>query len=214
MGNFMDITEKKFVRSILASMVLMTGLGGCSTPNSSMLPSFETNQQASASSSGEVDLIRVGYSIADALIAELRKGHPGFDQEVPILVASFVNRSDLNSSSEMGLLMADHVSSRMTQHGYTVIEPKLRQDLSIRQQEGEFILSRDIERISQENGAYAVVVGSYTTMPNLIDFTAKIVAILDRKSLASVDARLPMAGNFHDLLLTTNRGTDMGVVSR
>ncbi len=161
-----------------------------------------------------MDLVHVSYSIGDALVAGLYKGHPEFGPDVPILVTSFVNRSDLDATSELGLILADHVASRMTQRGYIVLEPKLRRDLSIRQEEGEFLLSRDTEKLHSENGAYAALVGSYTETSNVIDFTAKIVEIRDRKVLASVDVRLPMGKNFRDLLESTNNGTFLEVVAQ
>ena len=214
MGNFMDTLDRRFIRSSLASVLMVAGLAGCTSPEQATFPLAGAFKQASSPSGDGVDLVRVSYSITDALIAELRHGHPAFDQDLPVLVASFVNRSNLDATSELGLLISDHVASRMTQQGYTIIEPKLRQDLSIRKREGEFILSRDVDRIFQENGAYAVVVGSYTEAVNIVDFTAKIVEIKDRKVLASVDAKLPIEHSFRDLLMGTDRGTQLEVVAR
>lgn len=211
----MDIKERKFLRSVLAATALAVGMGGCSSPMQVLRPAAERIGLSPAEEvQGTLDLVRVGYSIADALVAELRRGHPDIDPDVPILVTSFVNRTNLDASSELGLLMADHVSSRLTQQGFTVVEPRLRQDLSIRSEEGEFILSRDVARLSQETGAYAVVVGSYTELGDTVSMTTKIVEILDRKTLASVDVKLPADARFPDLLLKTGRGTTLEVVAQ
>ncbi|MBF0423603.1 MAG: hypothetical protein HQL73_11490 [Magnetococcales bacterium] len=160
----------------------------------------------------EIDLIRMSHAVTDALVAELRKNHPSFHRRKPILVASFVDRINLDSSSELGVLISDHVSSRFTQQGFRIVEPKLRENLAIRKEKGDFILSRDVEKLAQENKAYAVVVGTYTETRDLLDFTAKLIQIVDRQVLASVDAKIPLGTTTRDLLLNTGGGTPMSIV--
>lgn len=160
----------------------------------------------------EIDLIRMSHAVTDALVAELKKNHPSFHRRKPILVASFVDRNSLDSSSELGLLISDHVSSRFTQQGFRVVEPKLRENLAIRKDKGDFILSRDVDKLAQENKAYAVVVGTYTETRDLLDFTAKLIQIIDRQVLASVDAKIPLGTTTRDLLLNTGGGTPMSIV--
>ncbi|MEO5340512.1 MAG: FlgO family outer membrane protein [Magnetococcus sp. MYC-9] len=167
-----------------------------------------------AAANGEADLIRVSYMLADALTAEMHKSHPPLGRHQPLLVATFVNRSNLDVSSEMGMLMADHVSSRMTQHEYTILEPKMRKEFSIRKEHGEFMLSRDIDKLFLENKAYAAVVGSYTESKYFLDFTVKVVEIKTRHVLASVDLRLPLGEDARDLLLGLGGGTAMEVLSK
>lgn len=217
MNNLIHITGRRSIRSALAPVVVAAGLAGFLLPASALaLLDLEPQESSSfleipAATNGEADLVRVSYALADALVAELRKNHPPLGQYQPILVATFVNRSNLDFSSEMGLLMADHVSSRMTQHEYTVLEPKLRKEFSIRKDHGEFMLSRDIDKLFLENKAYAAVVGSYTESRHFLDFTVKIVEIKTRHALASADLRLPLGGNARDLLLNLGGGTKMEV---
>ena len=213
MDNFIRIKKGKLIRSMLTPMALAVGVAGCSLPDHSTFSrtgKFHLFQQ----SQEPVDYVRTSYAIADSLVSELRKGHPRHDPNVPILVVSFVDRKNLDSTSELGLVLADHVASRMTQLGYTIIEPKLRLDLSVRKEEGEFLLSRDIEKISQENGAYAAVVGSYTETLSSVDMTAKLVEVRDRKVLASVDVRMPLEGESRALLLNTGSQTRMEIVAQ
>ncbi|MBF0399175.1 MAG: hypothetical protein HQL90_00235 [Magnetococcales bacterium] len=217
MNNLINITNGGVVRSALASVVVAAGLAGFLLPGSASA-AFDLEPrpgssflEVPAAANGEADLIRVSYMLADALVAELRKNHPPLGQYQPILVATFVNRSNLDFSSEMGLLVADHISSRMTQHEYTVLEPKLRKEFSIRKEHGEFMLSRDIDKLFLENKAYAAVVGSYTESRHFLDFTVKVVEIKTRHALASADLRLPLGENARDLLLNLGGGTKMEV---
>lgn len=208
---------------LLACLVLAGCLGGCvgappPLPPPPAIPvgagpiSPMMNEGLPPKIDAEIDLIRMSHAVTDALVAELKKNHPSFHRRKPILVASFVDRNSLDSSSELGLLISDHVSSRFTQQGFRVVEPKLRENLAIRKDKGDFILSRDVDKLAQENKAYAVVVGTYTETRDLLDFTAKLIQIIDRQVLASVDAKIPLGTTTRDLLLNTGGGTPMSIV--
>ena len=208
----------------LATILLATGLTGCVNSQLSLSKLLEVppggeqaNQQlpnAPQKINVDVDLIRMSHAVADALVAELRKNHPSFHQRKPILITSFVNRSDMDSTSELGVLISDHVSSRFSQQGYRVVEPRLRNDLAIRKGIGEFILSRDIDKLSADNKAYAVVVGNYTQTKSLLNFTARLIQIKDRQVLSSVDAKIPLGAEIEDLLIASGGGVSMSVVKQ
>ncbi|MBF0098614.1 MAG: hypothetical protein HQM05_14900 [Magnetococcales bacterium] len=90
----------------------------------------------------------------------------------------------------------------------------MRKEFSIRKEQGELMLSRDIDKLFLENRAYAAVVGSYSESRSLLDFTVKIVEIKTRHVLASVDLRLPLGENARDLLMNLGSGTNMEVVDK
>ncbi|MBF0436225.1 MAG: hypothetical protein HQL77_12745 [Magnetococcales bacterium] len=213
---------KKLCRKTsLACLVLAAGFAGCTVPPPPppamvaappVLAGPLVMETLPPKIDAEIDLIRMSHAVTDALVAELRKNHPSFHRRKPILVASFVDRISLDSSSELGILISDHVSSRFTQQGFRIVEPKLRENLAIRKEKGDFILSRDVEKLAQENKAYAVVVGTYTETRDLLDFTAKLIQIVDRQVLASVDAKIPLGTTTRDLLLNTGGGTPMSIV--
>ena len=217
--------KKSLFRTGLISLFFAASLSGCSGTMSDLSKVFDVPPGGSSAPTGDlpngpqqinvdVDLIRMSHAVADALVAELRKNHPSFHQRKPILITTFVNRNDLDSSSELGILISDHVGSRFSQQGYRVIEPRLRNDLAIRKGRGEFILSRDIEKLSADNKAYAVVVGNYTETKSLLDFTARLVQIKDRQVLSSVDAKIPLGVDLRDLLMPTGGGVSMTVVNK
>lgn len=223
MKKLMNIHPFRYALSALAPVALAMGLSVAAVPASAASLASVLNLEPKSGSSflevpaaanGEADLIHVGYMLADALVAELRKNQPPLGYHHPMLVATFVNRSNMDLTSEMGMVMADHISSRITQHGYTVMEPKLRKEFSIRKEQGELMLSRDIDKLFQENRAYAAVVGSYSESRSLLDFTVKIVEIKTRHVLASADLRLPLGENARDLLMNLGGGTNMEVVDK
>ncbi|MBF0187123.1 MAG: hypothetical protein HQL50_04275 [Magnetococcales bacterium] len=209
----------------LGLMVLMAGLSGCNSllnqPN--MTPGQPPALHNPAASTlpmhpqahREVDIVEVSRRIADSLVAELLKNHPSFQRRKPILVTSFVDLNNLDSSSKLGLLMAEQISARMTQQRFTVVESRMRNNLAIRSRQGEFILSRDTEKIAAENKAYAVIVGNYSYSQGLLYTTSKIIQIRNRHSLASVSAKVPVTSpTLRDLLVETSDGTPVTVVNQ
>ncbi|MBF0369659.1 MAG: hypothetical protein HQL52_09410 [Magnetococcales bacterium] len=198
----------------LAPILMAVTLAGCAQfPVVVPMPPAETHAQESAAMT-EVDLIRMSHALTDALVAELQKNHPSFHRRKPLVVTSFVNRNNLDDSSALGLLISDHVASRFTQQGFSVVEPKLRNDLAIRKEQGEFILSRDIEKLSEENRAYAVVVGNYTEGRDMLDITSKMIQVRTRQVLASIDAKLPLGVQTRDLLVNNGGGPTLTVVDK
>ena len=217
--------KKSILKVGLASILLAASLSGCANSPIDLGKLFATPPSGETAANKQlpngpqkinvdVDLIRMSHAVADALVAELRKNHPSFHQRKPILVTSFVNRNDLDSSSELGVLISDHVGSRFSQQGYRIVEPRLRNDLAIRKGVGEFILSRDIDKLSADNKAYAVVVGNYTETKALLDFTARLIQIKDRQVLASVDAKIPLGADIRDLLMASGGGISMSIVKQ
>lgn len=162
----------------------------------------------------EIDLVSTSHAIADGLIAELRKNVPSYHPTKPLLMTTFVGLRDLDSSTELGMLLAEQVSSRFTQHGYAIVETRLRGDLSIQPLRGEFILSRELDKLSRQHQAYSVIVGNYTQTRGSLFLTAKIVQLQSRQVLASVDAKLPMEPNTRELLIETSKVPSLRVVDR
>ncbi|MBF0285361.1 MAG: hypothetical protein HQL51_12990 [Magnetococcales bacterium] len=152
----------------------------------------------------EVDLISMSHSIADALVGELRKNQPSFHRRSPIMVATFVSLGNLESSSELGMVLADQVASRFTQQGYAVVEARLRKQMAIHEGKGEFILSRDIDNIAAEYKASAVLVGNYSRTKDVLYLTAKLVQLKDHQVMASVNAKMPLTGSADELLIQTD----------
>lgn len=161
-------------------------------------------QQMMVQAVQEVDIISMNHSIADALVGELRKNHPSFHRNKPILVTTFVTLSSLENSSELGMMIADQIASRFTQHGYAIVEARMRHELAIRQDKGEFILSREVENLSTEYKATAVIVGNYSQSRDTLYVTARLIQLKDKQVLASVNAKVPLGDNTRDLLIDTS----------
>ncbi|MBE0438740.1 MAG: hypothetical protein IBX57_03075 [Gammaproteobacteria bacterium] len=176
----MNLTKYPFAIAIISILFLTTG---CQTNNVKPVE--------------DVNLISLNYVAADHLIAaaasDLSTSHP-------ILTTSFANIDDLKSSSTFGRITGEQVGSRFSQNGYSVVEMKVRNSVFIKEQSGEFILSRELKTLSTLHDAQAVLVGTYAVGSASVYVTAKLIATKDNIVIASYDYILPMGPDTKALL--------------
>jgi len=159
------------------------------------LSAAENNVQLSDK---DADIMKANYAAVDALLTKLSVELP---KDSPILVASFVNLDDLNESSTFGRVLSEQVASRFKQEGYTTIEMKLRTTVFIKEGSGEFLLSRELSKISTKHHAQAVVVGSYAAARDRVYLTVRVVNVTDSRILSSHDYDIPMSRDVFKMLL-------------
>ena len=156
---------------------------------------------ATKSTIKDIDLIAINHAAADNLIStatNLSNSHP-------ILITSFANIDNLKSSSTFGRITGEQVGSRFSQSGYSVVEMKLRNNIFIKEQSGEFILSRELKSLSTLHDAEAVLVGTYAVGSTSVYVTAKLIGTQDNIVLASYDYALPLGADTKALLRTKKR---------
>ncbi|MFO1060004.1 MAG: FlgO family outer membrane protein [Dongiaceae bacterium] len=171
-------------------------LGGC-TPAArdySSPPLYETRFMPP----GDADVAAASYAAAERLMAQV--GEP-LDARTPILVTTIADAGDLDHSSALGRMIADQLASRLAQLGYSVSESRLRGTLAINPN-GEFVLSRDVRRISGAHTAQVVLAGTYTPGDNEVYVDLRLVRLVDARVLASFDYALPAGPNTRSLLMT------------
>jgi len=135
-------------------------------------------------------LVKSGYIIADSLVSKAKI--PMGDNDT-LLVASFVDINNLQESSTVGRMLAEHVSSRLSQRGFKVIDMRLRTESVFMQEgKGEFLLSRDLREVSRNHNASAVVVGTYGEALYGIYVSARIINPADSSIISSCDYGLAL----------------------
>lgn len=135
-------------------------------------------------------LVKSGYTIADSLVA---KAKIPIGKTDTILVASFVDINNLQESSTVGRMLAEHVASRLSQRGYKVIDMRLRTgSVFMQERKGEFLLSRDLREVSNRHNASAVVVGTYGEALYGIYVSARIINPADSTIISSCDYGLSL----------------------
>ncbi len=143
----------------------------------------------------DVNLVSANYNAADNLLKQNQ--HFDYYRDKPLLVASFVNVDNVQRSSTLGRTIGEQMGSRFAQKGYKVVELKLRtESVFVRgvttPSEGEFVLSRELQDISRDHDAYALLAGTYGVSKNTVYVTAKLIRTSDGIILASYDYPLPV----------------------
>lgn len=151
----------------------------------------------------DVDIIKESYQAGEILQAasESPKGvHASLERHRPLMIASFVNIDNVQGSSTLGRMLGEQMGSYFTQHGYDVIELKLRNELFIKEETGELMLSRELKDLTQQHDAQAVIVGTYAVAADTVFVTCKVIRALDGVILGSYDYKLPLGPNVKALL--------------
>ena len=143
------------------------------------------------------DLITSGYGMADELLNQV---FPPLSFDRPLLVTTFADIDNLNESSTFGRTVAEIVASRFTLRGYKVIEMKLRNDVYIKEKNGEFILSRDVKNISIQHNAQAVIAGTYAVGSNSVYVKANIIDPVTGVVRATYNLKLHMNSDYNKML--------------
>lgn len=141
--------------------------------------------------------IETNYRNTDLLIGQTAQN---LSNKQPLIMTTLVSIDKLERSSTLGRLISEQVSGRLTQRGYTMSEVKLRSNLYIKQDQGEFMLTREIKELAANQDAQAVVVGTYATSQQLVFVNLKIIQPMSGSVMASVDYALPLDGNMRALL--------------
>ncbi|MFO7985613.1 MAG: FlgO family outer membrane protein [Desulfatiglandaceae bacterium] len=133
----------------------------------------------------DANLRKATYAAADQLEDNLVHD---ISRVLPILSTTFVNLDRLDISSSFGRLLGEQIASRFSQHGYKVIDLKLRKNgLLVQKGNGEIALSRDMEAISASYDAQAIIAGTYVVSNNLAFISVRMVRTSDNSILTSYD---------------------------
>jgi len=143
--------------------------------------------------------ITTNYKATEALIDSVKTGGHALPPDATIMVGTLVNIDSLNESSRLGRTVSEQVQAKLTQRGYKVIELKLRGALFIKKDQGELLLSREVQDLRADHKAEAVVVGTYSVAKQFIYVNLKMV---DANNLAvgAHDYTLPLDRNVRALL--------------
>ena len=155
------------------------------------------NSEPTYERAAQSKLIQANHRAADSLLTQ---GQPSLEPFKPILTATFVSIDNLNQSSRLGRVISEHVASRFTQRGVPVIEMKMRGTIFVDSGQGELLLSREVQDISQSHKAQAVIVGTYARAERYVYVTAKLVRSVDNTILAAYDYVLPLDSNVSSML--------------
>ncbi|MFL6676347.1 MAG: FlgO family outer membrane protein [Massilia sp.] len=168
----MRLRTKKILACLLAAPLL---LSACATRPAG-------DESANPPTSNAV--VGANYRAADALLAQL-KGKLIDGQ--PLIIATVVNIDALDQTSTLGRLVSEQVSTRLAQGGLKMLEMKLRNNVYLKRNQGELMLTREIGEVARTHDAQAVVVGSYAETPDSVFVNIKVIQPTSNLVLAGHD---------------------------
>lgn len=184
---------------VFAAWLILTGLAGCVQKT---LPAASMPREVAFTLPDPQpysNLLELSYAAADSLGRGLR--FRGLSLDEPILAASFVNIDDLTKSSTLGRIVSEQIASRLAQHGFKIVEVKLRQgSVFIKEGKGEFLLSREVLSLGATRGVQAVLVGTYAVSKDFIFISARVVRTEDSSVVTGYDYELPNDGTTKSML--------------
>jgi len=190
---------KNVLPAIAVSLLALTG---CETTNKVASVTEPTYEQASNNS-----LTAANYKAADELIkryrgaSQLSTNNYQSSGSAPFIVATLVNIDRLEQSSTLGRLISEQVASRLTQQGFDVVELKVRNNVFMKRNEGELLLTREIKEMATAHKTEAVIVGTYAEGGDMVYVTLKIVNPATSRVLAAQDYTLPQDRQVRRLLM-------------
>ncbi|GGY97022.1 FlgO family outer membrane protein [Pseudoduganella plicata] len=172
--------------------LLVAGLlAGCAAT-----PAKDEPNYATVASNG---FVSANYTAADKLLMQL-SGKLAADK--PLIMATVVNIDALDQTSTLGRLVSEQISTRMAQGGLKMLEMKLRNNVYLKRNQGELMLTREIGEVAQTHNAQAVVVGSYAETSDMVFINIKVVQPQSNFVLAGHDYVLAKEGIVRSMLLS------------
>lgn len=130
------------------------------------------------------DVIKSSYVAADALIAQVRTLLP---PDCLLIAATLVNINRLDESTPLGRLITEQLAGRFTQNGFRMIEVKLRNQIYMKRNEGELILTREVRDIAKQHQARAIIAGTYATSADRIFVNLKLIDLESNVVIGAFD---------------------------
>ncbi len=121
-------------------------------------------------------------------------------QNYPVIVTTFVDLNDFEKSSVFGRLMAEKLLHQMNKQGFNVVEIRRAQDLLIKKEVGEMILTRDVEEIANITKARSVLAGTYVATTTALIINARLVDIQTPHIISSFSYEIAITEEIENLL--------------
>jgi TolB-like protein len=179
-------------RTLKLLLILPFALAGFLMAGCETTPDEPTYEEAAN------DLLRfTNYLAIDTLMGRVGKPSSASNQSsafsgAALIVATMANVDALEKSSTLGRVISEHIGSRLTQNGHSVVELKVRQSIYMKNNEGEFLLTRQIKEVAAAHNAQGVVVGFYAISSRFVQVTLKLIDPESGLVLSAYDYTLPL----------------------
>lgn len=165
--------------------------GGADNTGKTLIPAEEGTELS----------LRVRELVAE-LIATSKEPIAG---ELQVAVATFVNLDQLYETSALGRYLSEQMIHELQRTGVDVLEVRMMPSMKISEENGEYILSRDMGELSYVHGVDAVVAGTYVVGDGQIFLNGRLLGVENGKVLASAATVFEADGVSNALLQRASR---------
>lgn len=144
---------------------------------------------------GEINLVDLGDKVAETLIGQVMPPLYPNQANQPILVTTLVNNDNLDDSSSFGRSFQNNIAAGFVSRGYAVKEIKLRKEMRIEVNKGEFMLTRNLQELASKQRAQAIVVGTYALANRVMYLSIRLVNPVDQAIRAVYEDKLYLDEN-------------------
>jgi hypothetical protein len=127
-------------------------------------------------------------------------------KEFPTILSTITDLDSLGRASTLGRLIGEHMLHELHVLGWNTTDIRITNNVFV-QPEGEFVLSRDLERLRKEHEAANILSGTYTVTKDGILLSLRITELKTGKLISSAQTRL-IKDKFISHLLRSNSNTN------
>ena len=181
--------------SYLLALVPALLLSGCADWSAQRAP---VSSQVTWEDAAANQFIPTNQRAANTLIDQARAR--GLEIDPALMMATLVNINALEESSPFGRMVAEQISGQFSRRGHQIVEMKFRENIYVKQNVGELVLTREIQQLAKTHRAQAVIVGTYAESDQVVLVNLKVIRATDNIVLASHDYAMPMNKMVRSLL--------------
>ncbi len=122
----------------------------------------------------------------------------------PVIVTTFVDLNDLGKTSVFGRMMAERLIDELNKQGFKVLEVRRAQDLFMKKDVGELILTRDVAELSGNSNARAVLAGTYVATEQSVIINARLIDTKSPQVISTVSFEVQMTQEIQGLIQGTS----------
>ena len=148
-------------------------------------------------------VVELNNKAAESLAQQLHRNSViPITEQSPLIVTTIADVDRLEASSSLGRITSEQIASRLAQLGFNVTEVKVRGNLFVEKEQGEFqnmgspfsgefVLSRNVEQIAKEHNAVAVIAGTYAVGRTTPSSPSEPFDLATKRIIAGCDYAVP-----------------------
>ena len=137
------------------------------------------------------------FGIGENLARQLEYNHRQRLRGEQVIMTALVPLDSLDAPSDFGLVMSEALATQLFHRGVEVVETRKAHSLMVVNEKGEFILSRNGEKIARDQQASAIIAGTYSLTPQTVIVNVRLLGAVGNevRSVAGIEIQRSPAIN-------------------